>query len=175
MKSFPQTFRLRRACVYGVILAAFLGLAARLVYIEAFQRATWTALADRMETESVVIEPDRGVILDRHGRALAVTTHVPSLYINPRAIPAEQREETAATLARILNLDASRLVETLSRPKYGIRLKRNLSGAEIDALQQAGIPGIWLPNEPPPPLPGGGHAQGRPRDRGDRRQRSGRS
>jgi len=148
MKSFPQTFRLRRGCVYGAILVVFLALAARLTYIEAFQQRTWTALAERMETESVVIEADRGIILDREGHALAATTHVPSLYINPRAVPAEEREEAAAALARILNLDADRLVDTLSRPKYGIRLKRNLSEAEVEAVQQAGIPGIWLPSEP---------------------------
>jgi cell division protein FtsI (penicillin-binding protein 3) len=149
METSPQkNFRLRLICVTCALLVAFLGLAGRLAYVQTYQHQKWTALADRMEADCVTIEAERGLILSRDGRTLAASAHVPSIYVNPRAVPAERRAEVAATLAEILKVDANGLTDLLARPKYFAWVKRKVSPSESDAVLRAELPGVGIRDEP---------------------------
>jgi cell division protein FtsI (penicillin-binding protein 3) len=156
MEVSPQRkFRLRLVYVTCALLAAFLGLAVRLAYVQAYQHQKWAALADRMEADCVTIEAERGLILSRDGRTLAASAHVPSIFINPRAVPAERRAEVAATLADILKLDPNALTDLLARPKYFAWVKRKVSPSESEAVLRAELPGIGLREEPSRCYPNG--------------------
>ncbi len=149
MEASPQKkFRLRLICVGCALLAASLGLAARLAYVQAYQHQKWTALADRMEADCVTIEAERGLILSRDGRTLAASAHVPSVFVNPRAVPAERRAEVAAALAEILKVDPDGLTDALARPKYFAWVKRKVTPSESDAVLRAELPGVGIRDEP---------------------------
>jgi cell division protein FtsI (penicillin-binding protein 3) len=156
MEMSPQKkFRLRLGYVTCALLVAFLGLAVRLAYVQAYQHSEWAALADRMETGCVTIEAERGLILDRRGRSLAASANVPSIFINPRAVPAERRAEVAAALAQILQLDPNGLADLLARPKYFAWVKRKVSPAESEAVLRAELPGVGVRDEPSRCYPNG--------------------
>jgi len=145
----PQrSFRLRLAYVTAALLAAFLALAVRLAFVQAYQHQKWAALAGRMEADCVTIEAERGLILSRDGRILAASAHVPSIFINPRAVPADRRAEVASTLTQILKADPNGLTELLARPKYFAWVKRKVSPEESDAVLRAELPGIGIRDEP---------------------------
>jgi cell division protein FtsI (penicillin-binding protein 3) len=156
MERSPQRgFRLRLGYVVCALLVAFLGLAVRLAYVQAYQHRKWTTLADRMEAECVTIEAERGLILSRDGRTLAASAHAPSVFINPRAVPAERRAQVAAALAQILKLDPNALTDLLARPKYFAWIKRKVSPSESDAVLSADLPGVGIRDEPSRCYPNG--------------------
>ena len=156
MEMSPQkSFRLRLGYVTCALLVAFLGLAVRLAYVQTYQHPKWAAAADRMEAECVTMEAERGLILTREGRTLAASAHVPSIYINPRAVPAERRSEVAATLAGILKTDPNGLADLLARPKYFAWVKRKVSPAESQAVLGAELPGVGVRDEPSRCYPNG--------------------
>ena len=90
-------------------------LAVRLIVIQVGQHRTWLAHAVRMEQRTVTIRPQRGVILDRNGHKLAVTVKTFSLFANPRAIPASDREAVAQRLVKHLALDMDEVLERLAQ------------------------------------------------------------
>jgi cell division protein FtsI (penicillin-binding protein 3) len=156
MEMSPQKgFRLRMGYVTCALLVAFLGLAVRLAYVQTYQHPKWAAVAGRMEADCVTIEAERGLILDRYGRILAASAHVPSIFINPRAVPAERHAEVASTLAQILNLDSNGLADLLARPKYFAWVKRKVSASESEAALRADLPGIGVRDEPSRCYPNG--------------------
>ena len=173
MEMSPQkNFRLRLGYVTCALLVAFLGLAVRLAYVQAYQHPKWAALADRMEADCVTIEAERGLILDRRGRSLAASAHVPSIFINPRAVPAERRAEVAATLAQILKMDPNGLADLLARPKYFAWVKRKVSPAESEAVLARGTAGRRRPRRAEPLLSERHAALPRARRSRRRRQRA---
>jgi cell division protein FtsI (penicillin-binding protein 3) len=150
-----RSFRLRLACVTCAFLIAFLAVAARLAYLQAYQHQKWTALAGRMEAEWTTIEAERGLILSRDGRTLAASAHVPSVFINPRAVPAERRDEVAAALAKILKISPDALADLLTRPKYFVWVKRHVSPQESEAVLSSDLPGVGIRDEPSRCYPNG--------------------
>ena len=80
---------------------------------------------------------------------------MPSIFINPRAVPAERRAEVAATLAQILKMDPNGLADLLARPKYFAWVKRKVSQAESEAVLRADLPGIGVRDEPSRCYPNG--------------------
>jgi cell division protein FtsI (penicillin-binding protein 3) len=147
MKKCPRSFRVWRGYVHFFILLGFLVLAVRLAWIQSYQHDAWRAVGERMERRRVEIEPERGMIMDRAGRALAVSVRRPSAYVNPRATPMEQRDDIARSLAGILSLDAARVRGLLDHDKYFVWLKRNITESEAARLNEAELPGAGVRDE----------------------------
>ncbi|MGH9425457.1 MAG: penicillin-binding protein, partial [Terriglobia bacterium] len=55
-------------------------LASRFVHLQIFQYADLSAKAERQQSRSFEISPQRGTIYDRRGRELAVSVNVESVY-----------------------------------------------------------------------------------------------
>lgn len=163
MRNGPRSFRVWRGYIHFLVLLGFAGLAVRLAWIQSYQHDAWTIYGERMERRTVAIEPERGMILDRTGRALAVSVRAPSAYINPRAVPSGIRDSVSRDIAKILSMDADRVQELLEKDKFFVWLKRNISEAEAEQLAAAGIPGVAIQDEMRRAYPGGnmlGHVIG---------------
>ena len=144
METSRGAFSVRRGYVLLLFLAAFVALGVRLAVIQVWDHEWLLAKAKEMENATVTLQAQRGMILDREGRVLAVTMQSPSVAVNPRAIPAEDRADVAGQLARILKINAGELEEKLSRPKYFAWVERKVTDAEADAIKQAKLPGVSL-------------------------------
>ena len=149
----PRTFRSRRGYIYLAIQAGLLILAVRLIVIQCLQHPRWLAVARRMEVTRVAIPAKRGLILDRHGRKLAVTVRAPSAFANPRAIPAARRREVADALARTLGIDEGETftrLQTAARsvpPRYFVWIKRQLTADQAESVERLQLPGVGLRDE----------------------------
>ncbi len=87
----------------------------------------------------------RGIITDRNGEILAVSTPVKSLFVNPQRLDMARVPE----LARHLKLDQQQLEAKLARyaDKQFMYLKRHLPPQEISGVVDLGIPGIQVEEE----------------------------
>jgi cell division protein FtsI (penicillin-binding protein 3) len=126
----------------GLMVAVLAALLLRLVWLQCVQHDMWAGLAARAHFAEIKIPADRGFIVDRNLRPLAVTLKVDSIWANPRAI-ADPRGVSYA-LARILKMDASRICVRLTRERYFIWIKRKVTPAEALAVAQARIWGVGL-------------------------------
>ena len=143
----PPTFDVRRGYVATALLACFVALCVRLAVIQVLHHPAWAAKAEAMESDLIPLDPQRGHILDRNGRPVAVTTACPSVWANPRAIPSSRRDAVAARLAEILDLDKQKVGALLSRQKYFVWIKRKVTPAEVEAVEHADLPGVAFREE----------------------------
>ena len=90
-------------------------LALRLVLIQVVHHRWWARHAASAEHRTIALAPQRGLILDRRGRKLAVTVKRWSVFANPRAIPPSQRRAIAQRLALHLDLSTNDVLKQLRR------------------------------------------------------------
>jgi len=88
------------------------------------------------------IPAHRGIITDRNGEPLAVTTPVQSIAVKPRQIMADS--EAVARLAVALNMNPQILANTISNNagRSLLYVKRHLPPVEADRILAMGIPGV---------------------------------
>lgn len=87
-----------------------------------------------------VLRAYRGVITDRNGEILAVSTPVKSLFANPRKLDMSR----ARDLAQALNMDVAELTEKIARygNKQFVYLARSMPPHEADKVLALGIAGV---------------------------------
>src|SRR5690606_11341732 len=74
-----------RVLLIGGVFCVLTGLVgARLVRLQVTQFDEYNTRATRQHTKRVVLQPERGEILDRKGRPLATSTGTLSVYIDPK-------------------------------------------------------------------------------------------
>ncbi len=139
------TIRRRAAVLFVFVALIMVGLIGRLIYLQSF-RSPWLAeSATDQRVREIPVEARRGVIYDRHGRELAVSVSSESVY----AIPAEitSPEETAASLAAILNLDRENLAAKLKKRQSFLWIKRKIEPAAALAVRKLALPGVGITQE----------------------------
>ena len=97
---------------------------------------------DARTVRTEVIPAHRGVIADRNGEPLAVSTPVVSLWVNPKELPLESPDVTA--LARALGEKESELRDKLQRysGKEFVYLKRHMPPQDAEAILANRWPGV---------------------------------
>jgi len=136
-------FRHRHFFLGGALLFLFAGLVARAVYLTVVDSEF---LRKQGDARSLRIEPVmamRGMILDRNGAPLAVSTPVVSIWINPRQALAANA--SIADLERDLALPAGSLVSRVKRNarKGFMYAKRHLSPAAAELILAKDMPGVY--------------------------------
>lgn len=138
----------RRIAGIGLLFLVGFGLVAwRAVKLQVVQRDRLSAEARDQYVRQVVMQPRRGVIVDRAGQLLAQTGDAESVFVDPeeleRRAPAPAR--ALAQLARTLGLDGRALARKVERG--GARfvwVKRRVSPAEAAAVRRLELPGVSL-------------------------------
>jgi len=121
-----------------------LGLVARAVFLQVFDHDFYRGQGDARQMRTVAIPAHRGMLMDRHGEPLAISTPIQTLWGNPQGLveqPGALRE-----VAAILSLDAERLqrrVETsAARGRAFMYIKRHVTpdvAARVTALRVADL------------------------------------
>lgn len=112
-----------------IIFSSFLGLF--LLYI-LFSYGKLAFSEIKIEQESPV-EIERGAILDRNGKVLAVSTNYYHLSATPSVI--EDKENTSQLLAPYLHMDKETILKMLTESKYNfLYLKKKLDQNDYDAI-----------------------------------------
>lgn len=84
-------YRGRRLILMLVLLSGIAILLGRAAYLEIFQQSWLKEQAGKRQLRTVVIPPYRGMILDRNGESLAISSPAESIAISPRKVLGWQR------------------------------------------------------------------------------------
>jgi len=105
----PPVYRGRRFALMLVLLAGIAVLLGRAAYIETFQQTWLKKQAGKRQLRTVVVPPYRGMIVDRNGESLAISSPVSSVSVDPRKLLDAQRVLKKATLSK--NIDEAELAK----------------------------------------------------------------
>jgi len=132
-----QPLAWRTKLLARLMVFLWLIVAARLIHIQQFQKQKLSASATRQREIEVEVPARPADIVDRHGKLLASTIVMPSLFVDPTCLDVDAEFFTGLSAA--LNLDAKLLVETIEnareRNRRFVWIKRRLSRDELAAAE----------------------------------------
>ena len=125
-----------------ILFVSYLGLAIQLGRIQILEHRKYDALAEAQHSKRIEIPARRGDILDRHGKALAQTLQVNSVYADPAEV--EDKKEVSKGLAKVLGMGPDKMLTLLDREKRFIWLKRKASPKEVQDVKDLAIKGVGV-------------------------------
>ena len=137
----------RHFAVVGFFLLASGGLIARVVFLNVTERQFLIDQGERRSIRAEAIPAYRGVVYDRFGEPLAVSTPAAAVWTNPRA--GQLDPESLKRVARILDLDKNRIERKLraEASRGFVYLKRGIAWGDAQKLRALRLPGIELQTE----------------------------
>ncbi|HTO13213.1 MAG TPA: penicillin-binding protein [Candidatus Binatia bacterium] len=132
--------RTRVLVLAGILALAFTGVLGRLGWLQVIRHAELAALAERQYSRTVVLQAQRGPIVDRQGSALATSSPAESLFAQPRVVGDPVR--VAARLAPLLGAPEGDIHAQLTSGRPFVWLRRKLppaTAAEVKALREPGL------------------------------------
>lgn len=143
LASLPPT---RSRVVFALMLLGLLVLLGRAVYLQAIHNGFLQEKGNARYARTVSITAHRGMITDRYGEPLAVSTPVESVWACPPEVAASSQQ--IKRLAQLVGLSAeetkARLADTSRDFVY---LKRQLPPEQAQRVAQIGIAGVSLQRE----------------------------
>lgn len=136
-------YRWRHRVLVAVFGVLFTGLAARATYLTVIDSDFLRAQGDARMMRTEPIMAMRGMIRDRNGAPLAVSTPVVSIWVNPRQMLAAGVDLQA--LARQLGLDPVAFSQRIQRNarKGFLYARRHLSPTTAEVVLDRDIPGVY--------------------------------
>jgi cell division protein FtsI (penicillin-binding protein 3) len=139
--------RARRLLLLGLMLSGFVLLAGRSAQLQLLDGDFLQGQADARHLRVVQVPAHRGMITDRHGEPLAISTPVESVWANPRELVASSND--LARVASLLDTKTEHLQRLLGQRKDRefVYLRRHLAPDTAQQVLALDIPGIYLQQE----------------------------
>ena len=140
LESFKEQWRL--VLVLFLMFLCVLAIAWKVSALHIVERDFLQSQGDIRTIRTVPLVANRGLILDRNGEPLAVSSPVKSIWVNPQEIGAQHSE--IERLAMELGLDSDSLLALMERnsgQKF-LYVKRRLAPAEAERILALGIDGV---------------------------------
>ncbi len=136
---YPWRFRL----VLGLLGAMVAAISWRIIDLQVVDRDFLKGQGDARSMRHIPIPAHRGLITDRNGEPLAVSTPVSTLWANPKEL--QLAKDRWADLARALSQDPAQLSERLeaNATKEFLYLVRGLTPEQGQAVLDLKIPGVY--------------------------------
>ncbi len=149
-KRHQQQLPLMRGRLITVLLVLALlatGLIARAIDLQLLRNDFYQNQGDARFVRQVPISAGRGMILDRNGQPLAISTPVDSVWCVPRDLLAAG--ERLSELAEVLNMDAEALAQSIAQrsERQFHYIKRHVSPDMAAQIRELKIPGVQLERE----------------------------
>jgi cell division protein FtsI/penicillin-binding protein 2 len=138
---------LRFSLVFFVLIASLLFFSVRLIWIQVFWADHLASLANKQHRHLIELEPVRGSIYDRRMRPLAFNVPAYSLFANPKAMTASDKQQAVRKLSEMLSLDPSVIQENLRKDRYFVWIKRKLPLELAETIKHLGIRGLAFRKE----------------------------
>ncbi len=144
MQNTPPTQPVRLLVVLGVLGTITLLLVWRALDLQILSNDFLQDQGDARHLREVATPAHRGMIADRNGEPLAISTPVDSVWANPQALLAARAQWPR--LARLLNIDVKSLERHLTSRvgREFVYLKRNVSPDLAEQVMALGVPGVSL-------------------------------
>lgn len=136
----------RTRFVLVCLILGFTGLGVRAMYLQGMEHEDLQAEGAKRYARTLEMPAHRGMITDRHGEPLAVSTPVDSVGVSlwKFSITDAQRKQ----LAELLGLDPAEVAKKLSAEQRGVVfLKRHLPPEQAARVMAMDVPGIFLQRE----------------------------
>ncbi len=137
-----------RPALLLLLMALCIGIAGwKAVALHVLDRDFLQEEGDARTVRTVPLVANRGLITDRNGEPLAMSTPVKSIWADPSEI--NPRGESIGELARLLELDAFELRTRLEENdgRRFLYLQRHLAPFEAERVLALGIPGVYEQQE----------------------------
>ena len=142
----PNLPRWRAGLLLGLLLITFAALIGRALYLQVVRNDFLQQKGDARASRVIEISANRGVITDRRGEVLAVSTPVESVWASPQDLEASRRQ--LQQLAAALRMDLSELKHRISDDEREfVYLKRRLPPEDAARVTALGVPGVFLQRE----------------------------
>lgn len=140
-------------------ILVFFILLVRFFYLQIYSQAQYLTASEKNRIREVVLEPTRGLLLDRNGEVLVDNHPSYSVY----AIPFEvQKADSVLKLTgKILGMDPDEIKEIIKRKRVGyfnpVKIKRQIDFEELSRIEEnrLNLPGIDYKIEPKRYYPSG--------------------
>ncbi|HUN68116.1 MAG TPA: penicillin-binding protein 2 [Burkholderiales bacterium] len=130
----------------AALLAAFLVLAARSLYLQSVNTGFLQGKGEARYSRVLEVPATRGRVVDRNGEALAISTPVKSVWAIPEDVSATPAQ--LKSLAALLALDPRELGRKLTDAERDfVYLKRQIPPEAAARVAELGIPGIHQQSE----------------------------
>lgn len=136
----------RTRFVLVCLILGFTGLGVRAMYLQGMEHEDLQAEGAKRYARTLEMPAHRGMITDRHGEPLAVSTPVDSVGVSlwKFSITDAQRKQ----LAGLLGLDPAEVAKKLSPDQRGVVfLKRHLPPEQAARVMALDVPGVFLQRE----------------------------
>jgi len=143
----PYNLRHRLLLLGGVLGACALVVVARAAQMQLVDRDFYQRAGDARFLRELPIATSRGMITDRNGEPLAVSSPVESIWANPKELL--QHPEQLPRLAQALGIPREVLTQRIAQRagKEFVYLRRHINPDEAKAVVSHGIPGVYSQRE----------------------------
>lgn len=128
----------------GLLLLWFCAICLRLVYLQIFAYGEFQQRAHHQQQRAFETSPIRGVIYDRNGQSLAMTTQVESFYAVSSDLP--DPANTAGLLGRITRTDPRELLACLKTKNF-CWVARKTDPEIADRIRNMNLRGVYSQKE----------------------------
>lgn len=139
--------RTRLVWIVGVLLMCGTVVVARAAYMQLITEDFYQRAGDERFLREVPIATTRGMITDRNGEPLAVSSPVESIWVNPKELLLDAKR--LPELAKSLNLPLDKLTLKLAqkKDKQFMYLRRHMNPDAAKAVMDREIPGVYSSRE----------------------------
>jgi cell division protein FtsI (penicillin-binding protein 3) len=136
----------RATALFAVLLAGLVGLLGRGVYLQGIHDDFLQEKGNARYSRVIEVSAHRGLISDRNGEPLAVSTPVESVWASPPDVEADGRQ--VKKLAQILGMDSEEVKNRLfDTSRDFVYLKRLLPPDQVEKVVNLNLPGVMLQRE----------------------------
>ena len=147
LRARPYNLRLRLTVLAAVLGACGVVLVGRAAQMQLLDKDFYQHQGDQRFLREVPIPTSRGMIVDRNGEPLAVSTPVESVWANPKELL--QHADRLPELAEALGIPLEVLEQSITQraDKEFVFLRRRINPDDAEAVVGRGIPGVYKQRE----------------------------
>ncbi len=149
IKPEPRQIKLstwRSLLLFGLLVLGLISLAGRAAYLQGMHHDFLQEKGESRYSRVVEMNADRGMITDRNGHILAISSPVASIYADPKVV--EIKPEQLKKLASLLEMDSAEINDRLNRENSRfVYLKRQVVPDTAEKIMKMKIKGIYLTSE----------------------------
>ena len=147
MRTNRSTSMLRHYLLSILVLSGFVLLLGRVAELQLVDRDFLRHQGEARHLRTIRVAAHRGMITDRNGEPLAISTPVESVWANPAELLIHREE--LPRLAKILGRSADSLLQLLTQrqSREFVYLRRHISPAVAEQVMSLEVPGVALQRE----------------------------
>ena len=130
-----------RLRLIGLVALLWTGvLVVRMYSLQVSSFQTWQEWALRQHVTNIEVASERGAVLDRNGKSLAVSVPAESLYVRPSLI--KNQQEVVQKLSEILGLPKASIQKKLSSNSPFVWIKRQVPRYQAQRITNLNLKGV---------------------------------